>query len=215
MIQATQKALATEQLLLTGTQQGEDFTAFLQTYPLPDTIPPNAPVFMLLESQPHRVIEYDERQGLLHFALFDSTFDFTPYTSGRIFHALGELRWERQHTNIHIIYTGHKDYKPELRHAKEIRLDTCFFTDRAYFLFGKRLDEKQRDRIGPAAQPGDFAEVRIPRLLRYPSLPTLTGAERVRLVVCEYIHPVTSLNAAYRFKSLERFQKSSETTGVK
>jgi hypothetical protein len=215
MVQATQTERATGQLLLAGTIQGEDFAAVLQAYRIPDSIPPDAPALMLLEAKPRRVIEQDARQNLLHFAFFDPTFDFTPYTSGRIFHALGELRWERQHPSVQIVYTGHKEYKPELQDARETALDAYIPKDRAYFLFGKRLNKQERDLlIGPAAQPGDFAEVRIPRLLRYPQLPTLTDAERVQLVMCEYTDPTTALNGAYRFKKLVRFQKQSETTGA-
>jgi hypothetical protein len=215
MAQAIQTERATGELLLAGTIQGDDFTVFLQAYHIPHNIQPDAPALMLLEAQPRRVIEQDARQDLLHFAFFDPTFDFTPYTSGRIFHALGELRWERQHPIVQIVYTGHKEYKPELQDARETMLDAYIPKDREYFLFGKRLNEKQLDRIGPAAQPGDFAEARIPRLLRYPQLPTLANAERVRLVMCEYVDPATALNFAYRFKSLVCFQKQLETTGAK
>ncbi|MFL5663650.1 MAG: CRISPR-associated protein Csx19 [Ktedonobacteraceae bacterium] len=216
MAQVTQTEQATGELLLAGTISEEDFAAFIQAYDknIPPNISPDAPALMLLEEQPHRVIAQDARQGLLHFAIFDPAFDFTPYTSGRIFHALGELRWERQHPSIQIVYTGHKGYKPQIQGARETALDAYIPEERAYFLFGKRLNKQERDLIGPAAQSGDFAEVRIPRLLRYPQLPTVADAERVRLVICEYTDPTTALNVAYRFKKLVRFQKQSETTGA-
>lgn len=210
MTHATQTKQAIGELLLAETISGEDFAAFIQAY----RIPPDATTLMLLEAQPHHAIEQDARQGLLHFEFFDPAFDFTPYTSGRIFHDLGELRWERQHPNVQVVYTGHKEYKPELQDAKETALDAYALKDRAYFLFGRRLDKEQLDRIGPAARPGDFAEVRIPRLLRYPALSTLVDAERVQLVICEYIDPATAMNVAYRFRVLVRFQKQAETTGV-
>ncbi|MDQ2717458.1 MAG: hypothetical protein M3Z08_21395, partial [Chloroflexota bacterium] len=72
----------------------------------------------------------------------------------------------------------------------------------------------QLQRIGPAAQPGDFAEVRIPRLLRYPALDTLAGAQRIQLDTCEYIDPDTGANIAYRFKRLVPFQRSQEQEKV-
>ncbi len=118
MAQATQTERASGELLLAGTISGEDFASFIQAY---NNIPPDAPALMLLEAQPRRVIEQDARQNLLHFAFFDPSFDFTPYTAGRIFHALGELRWERQHPNVQIVYTGHKEYRPELPDASETR----------------------------------------------------------------------------------------------
>jgi hypothetical protein len=64
------------------------------------------------------------------------------------------------------------------------------------------------------AKLGDFAEVRIPRLLRYPQLPTLAGAERVQLVMCEYVDSETAVNVAYRLKNLVSFPKQSEMTGA-
>ncbi len=114
MTQATQTELATGELLLAGIIQGEDFASFIQAYNsnIPHNTSLDTPTLMLLEEQPRRVIQQHARQDLLHFAFFDPTFDFTPYTSGRIFHALGELRWERQDTNIQVVYTGSRKYKP-------------------------------------------------------------------------------------------------------
>ena len=215
MAQATQTKQAIGELLLAGTVAAADFAQFLQTYNtiIPHSPSPDAPTLMLLEAQPRHVITQEKRQGLLHFALFDPSFNFASYTSGRIFHALGELRWEQQHSDIQMVYTGHKAYKPQLQDAKETDLDAYTFEDRKYFLFGKRLDQEQLKRIGPA-QAGDFAEVRIPRLLRYPPLPTLGNAERVQLVMCEYIDSTTALNVAYRFKRLVPFHNQSESTGA-
>lgn len=211
MPEATQNATAIGELLLAGTLLEEKFAAFIEDYssilPSPS---PDASVFMLLETLPRHVIEAHERQDLLCFALFDASVDFTSYTSGRIFHPLGELRWERQHPNVQIVYTGHEHYRPQLQAAKETALDARRFKDREYFLFGKRLDEKQLDRIGSAGQRGDFAEVRIPRLLRYPPLPTLADAERIQLVIREYRDATTSVNIAYRFKNLVPFSKQQK-----
>src|SRR5579872_6634042 len=103
MAQATQSALAVDELLLAGTVSGEDFTAFLQAYQVPAAIEPGAPTLMLLEEQPRRVVAENARQDLLYFAVFDPDFDFTLYTAGRIFHRLGELRWERQQTEVQVV----------------------------------------------------------------------------------------------------------------
>ncbi len=216
MAQATQTNLAIGELLLAGKIGEEDFAAFIQAYnkAIPPNTSPDDPSLMLLEAQPRRVIKQDARQDLLCFALFDPSFDFSSYTSGRIFHALGELRWERHHSNVQIVYTGRKEYKPALPNAREIPLDTCLYEHREYFLFGKRLDKEELNSIGTAAQHGDFAEIRIPRLLRYPQLPKLTDAERVRLVMCEYVDPATAINVAYRFKQLVPFPKHSKMTGA-
>src|SRR5437588_8359202 len=109
MAQATQTRGAIGDILLAGTILEEHFASFIQAYNK-KVVPSNlseTPVLMLLEEQPRRVIEQNARLDLLHFALFDSSFNFTPYTSGRIFHTLGELHWERQHAEVHIVYTGH------------------------------------------------------------------------------------------------------------
>lgn len=215
MAQATQTTGAIGEILVAGTILEEHFVSFIQVYNkkvVPSTSL-DAPTLMLLEEQPRRVIEQNARQALLHFAPFDPNFDFTHYTSGRFFHPQGELRWERQHPEVQIVYTGHKEYRPELPDARETPLDAYISKDREYILFGKRLDKDELDRIGPAAQFGDFAEVRIPRLLRYPQLPTLADAERVQLVMCEYVDSATADNVAYRFKNLIPFPKQSEMTG--
>src|SRR2546421_418206 len=114
MAQATQTKGAIGEILLGGTILEENFASFIQAYNnnIPPSTSPNTPALMLLEEQPSRVIEMNARQELLYFAFFDPSFDFTPYTSGRVFHALGELRWEQQDTNIQVVYTGSRKYKP-------------------------------------------------------------------------------------------------------
>jgi hypothetical protein len=111
---------------------------------------------------------------------------------------------------MHIVFTGSQAYRPGLQHAEEIALDDCEKVPRAYFLFGRRLDDQKIAGIGPPAQTGDFAEVRIPRLLRYPPLPGVAQAERVQLAMYEYVDPTTGANVAYRFYDLVPYQKSQE-----
>ncbi len=205
----------TQELLVASTVRTEDFAALIKTY----TPPPNMITLMLLESQPRHVVEQEERQDLLQFALFDANFDFTSYTSGRVFHEHGEIRWEKLHpyVNTRIVYTGNTEYKLDLQDAKERTLSCNGRVSRQYFLFGKRLDDGQLARIGPAAQQSDFAEVRIPRLLRYPRLPSVAKAERVQVAVYEYIDSNTGANIAYRFHNLVPFdpsQKSQEKNVV-
>ncbi len=202
-------AQTTEELLLAGSVPHKDFSAFIKAYKIPD----DAITLMLLEKQPRDVVKPKARQGLLLFERFNPKADFAPYTSytsGRIFHTQGELRWERQQADMQVVYTGDREYKPELNDSEEMALGAYDSVTRSYFLFGKRLDEKQLQRIGPAAQLGDFAEVRIPRLLRYPPLEELKDAERFQLAVCEYIDRATGANITYRFKNLVPFQKSQE-----
>jgi hypothetical protein len=181
-----------QELLLAG--KAKDLAEVLKTY----RVPSDTHTLMLLEMQPQRIVEPYERQKLLHFAHFDPD-DCAGYISGRIFHKYGELRWEKQDGAVQIIYTGHKHYNPEIDVTHTIQLDSCKSVTRNYFLFGKRLDDHQLTRIGPPAQAGDFAEARIPRLLRYPAL---EDAERVKLVVHEYFDRTTGGKVAFRFADL-------------
>lgn len=199
----------TYDLLVAGTMSTEGFAAFVKNY----TPPPGTTTLVLMESQPDHVVEPGERQDLLRFVLFDPKMDFKPYTSGRIFNEYSEIRWEKHHSDIDIVYTGNEEYRPDLQNAKvrdPRKLDGCKLVSRKYFLFGKRLDAAGLDHIGAVAQEGDFAEVRIPRLLRYPRLDSLGDAERVQLAVYEYVDLKTGTNVAYRFHGLVPFDPSQK-----
>jgi len=205
MTQATQTH-ATDHLLFTSTLSGEGFATFVRAYRVPTC------TFMMLEEQPRRVVKQEERKNLLRFEHFDPNFNLTSYTSGRIFHEQGELLWERHQANVQIVYTGHTAWQPDLLPTTQpSTLNAYTLKDREYLLFGKRLDSKQH----PSAQAGDFAEVRIPRLLHYPHPPELANKDRLRLVVCEYIDSATAVTVAYRFKGFPRPKEDAETTGVK
>ncbi len=207
----------TKQTLVAGTLNNEEFTALLGAYPAP----PNEPLLMVLERQPRQVITPEQKESLLHFTPFDATFDTADYTTGRIFHTLGEVRWERhympsaspssqapQGSHVSLVYTGDSAYCPTLATYQDKDLDVYDPVINAYFLFGKRYDPRQPSRIKVAAQQSLFAEVRIPRLLRYPALQSLAGAERLKLVVCEYTDRDTGSSVAYRFQALIAFDTS-------
>ncbi len=193
------------ELLLAGTVTDKDFMTLVRTY----TVSPDSPTLMLLETQPHSVVKQEQRQGLLHFAHFQHDFDFTLYTSGRIFHKFGEVHWERLYPLVQVVYTGSTEYQPTIQATNGLNkesLSACPTRDRKYLLFGKRLDEGQLQRIGSPTQTGDFAEVRIPRLLRYPPLDDTAKAERVQIEIREYLHSATGTNVAYRFYNLVPFE---------
>ncbi len=192
---------AKQDLMLGGRVQPDEFATLIKAFKTPYKMEN----LMLLEMQPRFVIKPEQRQDLLLFSTFKPEV-VAAYTSGRIFHIHGELRWEKQQAHIQVVYTGESTYAPILNDGEHEYLDAP--TIRNYFLFGTRLDEGQRERIGPATQPGDFAEARIPRLLRYPDLPALRSAQRIQLAVCEYIDATTGVNIAYRFKELVPFKKS-------
>jgi hypothetical protein len=150
----------------------------------------------------------EERQGLLIFSTWRKETEVTECISGRIFYEQGELRWERQQNHMQVVYIGKRECKPELNQGEEIALEDCERISRNYFLFGKRLSEEQRERISPTTQPGDFVEVRIPRLLRYPVLDAINHADRIQLAICEYVDRITGAIIAYRIEKLVPFQQS-------
>lgn len=195
---------AMQELMLGGQVQQKEFATLINALEMPHDATP----LLLVEMQPRRVVKQEHRQELLLLREFKAEGSITAYTSGRIFHIHGELRWERQETHIRVVYTGERAYAPTLNDSEEEGLDAYNTVTRNYLLFGKRLDEGQRKRIGPEARSGDFAEVRIPRLLRYPQLPALEDAQHIQLAVCEYVDPLTGANVVYRFKQLVPFRNS-------
>ena len=202
----------TQEILLAATLTEGAFQACIAAW----TAPSGQSSFMLLERQPREVITADKRRNLLLFESFDPHFDFTPYTSGRIFHEAGELRWERQQTMLNVVYTGDAQFQPAITQHSEVQIEPLddYAEEKGkgtkeYLLFGKRLNKRERDLIGPAVRVGDFAELRIPRLLHYPldepSLP-----DRVQLLVREYVDPITGMNVAFRFEKLIPYMQKEQ-----
>ncbi len=158
-----------------------------------------AEALFLAEMLPrHVIVKPEERQDLLRFTRFDTRIPFTQYTSGRIFHQDFELRWEKNDDKTQVVYLGAERHLPELEEC-ELELEKRP-EPKYYYLFGERLAQKELEKIGKPALQGDFAEVRIPRLLRYPAP---KGAQRVRLGVCEYVQETTGKVGLFRFQSLE------------
>lgn len=197
----------TQEILLAATIKAEALPGLLQNY----ASPPGGDTLLLVESLPQHIVAPEKRLHLLRLAIFQPDFPFSDYTSGRLFHAEGEIRWERQQAAVNIVYTGNAEYQPspEGKTSCPFDLDTVKKEERQYFLFGKRLAPLQLERIGPAAQEGDFAEARIPRLLRYPRLESLAGAERIQIAAYEYHHAATGALIAYRFWKLKPEESKS------
>ncbi len=166
--------------------------------------PPEA--LVLTERLPEQVVRAEERLALLQFTYFSTNISIVGYTSGRIFQRDAELRWEKQEEKIHAVYIGPQEHSAILRDAdlqEQHELATLKKRDKPayYYLFGERLRQDDLNKIGPSAKPGDFAEVRIPRLLRYPV--KLDQKRYIRLAVCEYIDERTGQVALFRFQGLE------------
>jgi len=156
---------------------------------------------VLLEKLPEQVIPPSDRQNLLCCVDFDSKLDFDHAISGRIFHSDFEIRWQRNDEKTQVVYLGKADPKMLILVNDHTSLLTqCKVGKKQYYLFGERLSPAQVQRIGPPANDGDFAVLRIPRLLQYKTAPV--GAQRVRLVVREYVHQKTGQLLIFRFEDL-------------
>lgn len=159
-----------------------------------------AKALFLVETAPHyTVTSQQQRQDLLRFAHYDPQEEFAGVTSGRIFHPDFELRWEKYNGKTHAVYLGNKRHLPSLDRDEKTQLDDYHVT--RYYLFGERIKPEDLLKIGKPAQEGDFAELRIPRLLRYPDLPV--RKKRVCLSVREYTEQATGQILAFRFQDLE------------
>lgn len=155
---------------------------------------------ILLEMQTQKVVGKEDRQNLLLFAEYsypDS--NFKEYTAGRIFHEEFDLRWEKINSGVQVVYVGKQQALPLLTEGADVLKD-CVRTISSYSLFGKRLGDEKVGNIGEPAQKNDFAEVRIPRLLRYPVKDE--HKDYVKLNVYEYRHKVTNERILFRFRSL-------------
>jgi hypothetical protein len=174
--------------------------------------------YVLVEQFPEHIVSgTKERQNLLLFIHLkelesDQNRDIhlDTYTSGRVFDQHAELRWERttqteqQEGKFQVVFVGpeheqlhfHKMEKEQSEKFGEPR-------DTHYFLFGVRLDTDDINAIGSRAQEGDFAQLRIPRLLRYPSMPDGHRARRLQLEVSEYVDEDTGKVHLFRYRDLQ------------
>ncbi|HVB24689.1 MAG TPA: CRISPR-associated protein Csx19 [Ktedonobacteraceae bacterium] len=185
----------------------EDIDELIASY----QFPPDA--YVLVEQLPTKVVLNTERQNLLLFTRFGDIEQYprlSNYTSGRIFTLDFELRWERQKGMFHVVYIGAE--WGQLLPVKETEINMASSRKAYYYLFGKRLNDVGENndvaRIGPPARAGDFAELRIPRLLRYPELPNAPRAQRLRLAVREYIDETGQVQL-FRFLNLEPGEEES------
>jgi CRISPR-associated protein (TIGR03984 family) len=164
--------------------------------------------FVLVERLPEQVItKATERQDLLCFTHLDQSISLANYTSGRIFDEHAELRWEKQGNTMPVVYLGTKNraqvllnYKLQEENNELGKLKST--REKKYFLFGERISSQDLKKIGTAARDGDFAEVRIPRLLRYP-VPQ-DEQRYVRLIVREYLDEENTV-VLFRFQDLKQW----------
>jgi hypothetical protein len=165
--------------------------------------------FALIARLPERVItRARERHDLVRFTYFDRSIPFTDYTSGRIFDEQAELRWEKQGNSMQVVYLGSKGREQillnyGLRESHElVKLNPT--GEKKIFLFGERIAPEDAEKMGGTASPGDFAEVRIPRLLHYPV--SQDKQRYVRLVVREYCDEQNRV-VLFRFQDLKQWSE--------
>ena len=213
----------TRDFLLAGTIK--DLAALIEACDFPEN------AYFLAEQLPQRVISQEQRQDLLQFARVSdlkrrnapadadkAKIDPALYTSGRIFCENFELRWSKnQRTGeTQVVYLGEEERTlPGLEPARDLdQLRTEIQGlekkpgSRSYYLFGTTLDTsldgRRMEQMGLTQEDGRryYAEVRIPRLLRYPRVDNPRKERRVQLVVCEYVEKETSSVKLFRFQKL-------------
>lgn len=188
----------TEEILCTGPVR--DVAALIRAGDFPQD------AYFLAERLPQQVIvDPQQRQDLLRFArlrdISDDN-DIARYTSGRVFDQDFELRWEKDADGSYkVVYLGNERSIPGLKKDEEElkKLDRSK-EPKHYYLFGEYLNKEKLESMGIEPEEGYYAEVRIPRLLRYPAP---KGARRVQLTVYEYIDKETGRVSLFRFQGLQ------------
>ncbi len=198
--------MSDEEILHTGEVEREQLNGLIKDCNFP------AEALFLAERLPEMVIKASERLNLLCFSQFSNTLPFEQYTSGRIFNWTSEFRWEKQNKRVRVVYLGENrggrissvlsDYGIGPHAGDEPKNLTKKSKPTEYCLFGTRLQAEDIEKIGEPAAEGDFAEVRIHRLLKYPQTAETTGAERLCLQVCEYVEEETGHVRLFRFQGL-------------
>ncbi len=153
----------------------------------------------LAEQLPQHVVTQDQRKELLRCEHFNANAKFTDYTSGRIFAEAFELRWEKERNMFRVVYVGAERTMSPLKVQRDLTLEKKA-SAKPYYLFGEQLGSEGLERIGPVAVEGDFAELRIPRLLHYP---VEKPKRYVQLYIQEYVDKGTGDVALFRFQAIK------------
>lgn len=195
-----------EEIICAGTVT--DFTKFIKALDFKGAL-------FLAEEMPQRIMSKPaERNKLLLFDLLDQVSDEerVRFTSGRIFTIAAELSWERTNENSYkVVYFGPPIELEGMKEnsRKEFSTEDYELERKSYYLFGRHLDERQRERLKIAAEDPSsagrlYAEARIPRLLRYPMTTQPAGKkDRVQLEILEYREKATKQITFYRFQHVK------------
>lgn len=211
----------TDEILYTGHVRGEEWLTFIKDCGFST----GTGTYFLAENLPTTVVKPGDRQDLLIFERFSLDLPFEKYTSGRIFEAAGELRWEKRQNKVRAVYLG----QPSTSVARALRNYGLQSSDkllklvpqaRYYYLFGTKLEMRTIEQINGeqinseksknAVRPGDFAELRIHRVLRYPAPGHVPDKGYVQLQVQEYVDPDSGQVQFFRFQGLDEERHSGE-----
>lgn len=169
------------------------------------------------EQLPSHIVDTAKRSNLLLFTWYLPTIEFASYTTGRVFDQNGELRWEREADQFHVVYLGSEQNAAVLQEygcreqtplSERIRNGELKrrSESKTYILFGQLLN------ADVSAPEGNipYAEARIPRILYYPFLVEegKQKPERIAISVAEYADSKSGPTLAYRFQSLQEVEKS-------
>ena len=206
----------TDEILYTGHVRSEEWLTFIKDCGFSI----GTGTYFLAESLPTTVVEPKDRQDLLIFERFSLDLPFEKYTSGRIFEDAGELRWEKQHNNVRVVYLGQPITSvTRALHNYGLRSSDKLLKlipqTRFYYLFGTKLEMRTIEQINgeQSKNPvklGDFAELRIHRILRYPAPGHVPDKGYVQLQVREYVDPGSGQVQFFRFQGLDEERHTGE-----
>ena len=167
--------------------------------------PEEQPYFVLLEWLPDQIIIPAQRRNLLLFDYYDTLLQndiaLANYSSGRFFYQAAEVRWLKSGNQLQIAYSGQVDMSVatsyDLHEVASWKQSNSYSTkQRPYYLFGTHL--RDVDRSVDDRRASEFAEVRIPRVLRYP-VKADVDRRYAAVTVHEYLDEQTGQVAHYRF----------------
>jgi hypothetical protein len=134
---------------------------------------------MYLERVPHIWLDEGERRHGVQLIQYKSDTPFDDWQRGRVFNAEQELKWEQRQQQFHVVYCGQQPPQGLM----PVSLDAASQQTQAYYLWGARVREADRELLGLDTATPAFVELQIPRILHYPVAPQ---QDRVRVQVCEF-----------------------------
>lgn len=173
----------------------EDVDSIVQSIELPEDS------LMMLELIPNDKLSESEKENGICFRSYQIDEDFNQWEIVRIFNEEFELNWEKQNGKFHVVYIGEKTDLSNFSEDTSVDIDQMEIEDKAYYLWGRNLNDETLEQIGRSEDETLFAEIQIPRLLDYPIESKRDKKFRVKLVVRHYL--LHSTLKFYRFLRLE------------